>query len=53
MENEYEHTIIGIPTYLWQMKIGNMSIPVEKGREPNRFYRFMQTLILGIKWEKF
>jgi hypothetical protein len=52
MENYYQWNI-DTPTYLWQMKIANMTIPVEKGKEPNRFYRFMQTLILGIKWEKF
>lgn len=53
MENEYEYTMIKTPTYLWQMKIGNLIIPVEKGKEPNRFHRFMQTLILGFKWEKY
>ena len=53
MENRYESAMISAPSYLWKMKIGNVSIPVVKGSEPNRFYRFMQTLILGIKWEKF
>ena len=47
------YSFISMPEYLWQMKIGNMCIPVEKGKEPNRFHRFMQTLILGIKWEKY
>lgn len=53
MENRYEFATISAPTYLWKIKIGNITIPVEKGSEPNRFHRFMQALILGFKWEKF
>ena len=53
MENEVEYHSVVVPIYLWQMKIGDLTFPVKKGHEPNRFYRFMQTLILGIKWEKF
>ena len=48
-----ENWEISTPTYPWKMEIGNMTIPIEKDKEPNRFHRFMQTLILGIKWEKY
>lgn len=29
-----------------------MTIRPQKGKEPNRFHRFMQSLIFGVTWRK-
>ena len=40
------------PVYDYQMVVGSLYIPVLTGKEPCRFYRVMQRLILGIRWER-
>ena len=42
-----------VPSYSdWSAKIGSVKYYPEKGDEPCAFHRFMQRLILGIKWSK-
>lgn len=36
----------------WQCRVANITYRPVAGKEPNRFHRFMQGLILGLKWEK-
>lgn len=40
------------PVYEWKVLIGQLTIMVEKGKEPNAFNRFMQELVFGFKWRK-
>lgn len=36
----------------WMCRVfgGEITITPEKGKEPNRFHRFMQEIIFGVKW---
>ena len=44
---------IKTPRYTWKCKLThNTYWMVEEGKEPNWFYRKMQELCFGIKWEK-
>lgn len=52
--SEYCSVIKGLEMSDYQMKMcdGALKIRPLKGKEPNRFHRFMQGLILGFKWSK-
>lgn len=36
----------------WQCKFMDFTYVPNKGKEPNRFHRFMQRVLLGVKWSK-
>lgn len=48
-----EYTLKGLE-YKWKMTIGQDALVVSftEGFQPNPLHRFLQRLILGIKWEK-
>ena len=42
-----------LPEYAWRCHLCyGTSFPVEEGKQPNSFHRFMQRLFFGITWEK-
>lgn len=50
--NNVAYSAFKLPTYKWILRIGDFSIYVMKGKEPNWFYRWAQQVCLGIHWEK-
>ena len=51
--DKMEYSTIKVPNYTWRVWLwGSTYIVVEDTKIPNRFYRFMQFLILGFRWEK-
>lgn len=48
-----ERVLSGPPAYDWRWSFSDgFWFNVVKGKEPNAFYRWMQTKCLGIKWER-
>ena len=42
-----------MPPYAWRCKISPLFwLDFPEGSQPNAFHRFMQRIVLGIKWER-
>lgn len=58
MDNEVISTNTCYVTYKppewsdWRCKFMDFTYIPEKGKEPNRFHRFMQEILLGVKWSR-
>lgn len=49
----YDMDLLKIPICEWKYSFGgNCWYMVEKGKQPNAFYRLMQRICLGIIWTK-
>ena len=45
--------LIDTPKHEWKLTIGDgFNMLFYEGQQPNRFYRWMQKIFLGLKWEK-
>lgn len=52
--DDQELRTIKLPEYDWHYRFsaGGTRFMVERGKQPNAFYRWMQTKCLGIIWER-
>lgn len=53
MSETPEYVLLKQPVYEWWYSFApGYMYGVEKGKEPNAFYRFMQRICLGVIWTK-